>query len=139
MSPSKPTFQSSNAIQTKTYSGFSAPQFQPKQPQVFPPPTKPKEPSSRYIDSNYLPNLSNKRQCLCLTLCENIVLSEDSFYCQHCENIYHTRCMRKQADSRNCVICHLRMMIPNRLVTEEIFVGKLDKGKKKHEIMFQVS
>jgi len=37
------------------------------------------------------------------------------------------------------VLCHLKLMIPNRVVWDEVFVGLLKKGKKRHEISFTLS
>lgn len=36
-------------------------------------------------------------------------------------------------------MCHLKLMIPNKIVLTEIFVGVMRKNRKRHEIYFNMN
>jgi hypothetical protein len=42
-------------------------------------------------------------------------------------------------ESTLCSFCHLRKLIPNRDTKRVIFLGLLQKGRKKHEITFNLT
>jgi len=40
--------------------------------------------------------------------------------------------MKRPLDAKLCSFCHLRLLIPDREVKKTLFVGLLQKGRKKH-------
>lgn len=47
--------------------------------------------------------------------------------------------MKREGSSQICSYCHLKKLVPNRQTKKVLFVGVLCKGKKKHQITFNLT
>lgn len=75
--------------------------------------------------------------CLCHELVDHSS-SKRIFNCIHCGSLYHSDCMKKPENSQTneCLPCHLKLIVPNRRVKKQLFLGTLARGCKRHEINF---
>ena len=91
-------------------------------------------------ESGVVTNLSDQDMCFCgrhVSLIDPT--KEPSFLCYHCDKRYHTDCMKREKGTRTCTFCHLRRLVPNRQTKKVLFVGLLQKGRKRHEVHFPLA
>lgn len=60
-------------------------------------------------------------------------LEDDTFRCVHCVRFIHISCVKKNLESPGqCLICHMKLLIPNKPSVKQLFAGVLKKGIRRH-------
>lgn len=84
------------------------------------------------------PSLSDRPQCICNSPRPINQDNEYAFRCKHCDRLFHTVCMKKNANAQYCAYCHLERMIPMSKVVSTVFITELRKSARKHFAKFRI-
>jgi hypothetical protein len=81
--------------------------------------------------------LNNKKCLVCsaFIVFGSQIAENNIFKCKDCGERFHKKCMVRL---NNCTFCQLYNLNPMQLVKNVLFVGRLTKGIKRHEIEFEV-